>query len=206
MVRSLPFDLVAPGDAILYFWRLPPNWKCVEGKGRVTVTDAAAGTATVSVQTVKIDFEKKDSVTRTHSLTVVVGGVRPAPPDPGPGPGPAPPDDPLRPALKAAYDAEADPAKAAQVRALAAAYRAAGDAARTAPTWGGVFSSLTAAAKASGAAGKVLRIQGACGGELLRVLGVDPSRDGSKLIASATERQAALTCFSRLAGLLEGLQ
>lgn len=65
-----------------------------------------------------------DVPSEAASTVVVVGEPGP---DPGPGPGPTPgPDSPLKKAIDAAFAAETDPAKAAQIKYLASVYAGAG--------------------------------------------------------------------------------
>lgn len=95
IVTKLPFRVVCDAPADLYFWRLPPGWKGTDTGKELTVTEAPQGAATVAVQTLRIDWEAKKTVTAGHTLAVNVG-VGPAPPGPpgpnppGPAPGPAP--------------------------------------------------------------------------------------------------------------------
>ena len=89
VVTRVPFDIVGPPGAKLYYWSLPAGWKGNVGKvsknHRVTVVVAPEGTATVNLTTVDKDFELAE-----YSLEVSVGKAGPKPPDPSPTP-PVPP-------------------------------------------------------------------------------------------------------------------
>jgi hypothetical protein len=93
-VTEMPFRVVAPAGADLYFWRVPVGWTVSDNGDSLTVTAAPAGAATVGLQTVTIDWAGKKTVRGNYSLSVAVGGTPPPqPPGPGPqppGPGPTP--------------------------------------------------------------------------------------------------------------------
>jgi hypothetical protein len=93
-VTEMPFRVLAPTGADLYFWRVPAAWTAADDGATLTVTAAPAGAATVGLQTVTIDWAGKKTVRGNYSLSVAVGGTPPPqPPGPGPqppGPGPTP--------------------------------------------------------------------------------------------------------------------
>lgn len=82
VVTKLPFKVIAPEFADLYFWRLPSTWDGVDDKGILVVTKAPEGKGTVSLQTLVTDWEKKQNVTKSYSLAINVGKVKPGPIDP----------------------------------------------------------------------------------------------------------------------------
>jgi hypothetical protein len=94
VVTELPFKVLAPAGADLYFWRVPAAWTAADDGATLAVTAAPAGAATVGLQTVTIDWAGKKTVRGNYSLSVAVGGTPPPqPPGPGPqppGPGPTP--------------------------------------------------------------------------------------------------------------------
>jgi hypothetical protein len=93
-VTEMPFKVLAPAGADLYFWRVPSAWTAADDGATLTVTAAPAGAATVGLQTVTIDWAGKKTLKGNYSLAVAVGGTPPPqPPGPGPqppGPGPTP--------------------------------------------------------------------------------------------------------------------
>ncbi len=92
VVTKLPFDVVGPEGADLYFWRMPPGWTGTEAANRLTVSAAPQGTAVVALQTLKVDWDAKKTVSKAYALKVNVGqATPPVPPDP------KPPDPPLPP-------------------------------------------------------------------------------------------------------------
>jgi hypothetical protein len=94
VVTELPFKVLAPAGADLYFWRVPAGWTVSDNGDSLTVMAAPAGAATVGLQTATIDWAGKKTVRGNYSLAVAVGGTPPPqPPGPGPqppGPGPTP--------------------------------------------------------------------------------------------------------------------
>lgn len=84
VVTKLPFKVVAPGGADLYFWRVPATWTATDDGATLTVDRAADGTATVGLQTVTIDWAAKKTLKRSHTLSVTVGSPAPPPPPPVP--------------------------------------------------------------------------------------------------------------------------
>jgi hypothetical protein len=93
-VTEMPFRVLAPTGADLYFWRVPAGWTVADNGDSLTVTAAPAGAATVGLQTVTIDWTNHKTLRGNYSLSVAVGGTPPPqPPGPGPqppGPGPTP--------------------------------------------------------------------------------------------------------------------
>jgi hypothetical protein len=125
-VTEMPFRVLAPTGADLYFWRVPPGWTVSDNRDSLTVKAAPAGTAEVGLQTVTFDLVGKKTINSNYSLSVAVGGTPPPqPPGPGPQPpGPGPTD--FAKAIQDAYRAAPDAAGKAK---LALYYRAA------APLW-----------------------------------------------------------------------
>ena len=97
VVTALPFDVVLSSPADLASWRVPSSWKYEEGDGKITVTSAPDGTATVGVTTLVVEFKdgKLVKTKASHSLEVSIGTLptpTPTPPDP---PKPTPPLPPV---------------------------------------------------------------------------------------------------------------
>lgn len=122
----------------------------------------------------------------------------------GPAP-PVPPIDQLIKATKEAFDAETDPAKLAQVKALASVYRAATDPVLLgkAPTWGALFTAMDASAAAVGVKGKLSRVQDVVQAELRAAL---PWKGEANRALDAAGRDQAIQAFTRIASVLEGLK
>jgi hypothetical protein len=103
LVSRLPFKVICPEKADLYFWNYPPNWKVSASRGELTVTGASEGSTTVSVQTLRIagfNTETKEVIKEIKEFSVLVsigkapGPTPPGPPDPPEPPGPTPPPTP----------------------------------------------------------------------------------------------------------------
>lgn len=133
VVNSLPFRVVCPEAADLYFWRMPVGWDGSDGGVAFTVATAPQGTAVVSLQTLKIDWEAKKTTVKSYSLKVNVG-VLPGP-NPPPPPPPPPPlnggDKELTKALQDAYAKDFSIDKASLKAKLADIYRVAAKAVYT---------------------------------------------------------------------------
>lgn len=89
VVNKLPFNVVSPIlNADFYLWQVPNGWVATEdGKGRLTVTAAPDGKATVVCGGFKTDWEAKKNNPFSFSLTLIVGkSVTPQPSPPGPNP------------------------------------------------------------------------------------------------------------------------
>ncbi len=98
VVKSLPFKVVSSEPADLYFWRIPLGWKATENGPTLTVTEAPQGTYTVSVQTLKIDWDTRKTIAKTFAQEVNIGKVSPpVPPIPPVPPTPDPPVPPVPP-------------------------------------------------------------------------------------------------------------
>lgn len=126
--------------------------------------------------------------------TLQVGDGVPVPPIPPPTPTP---DDPVVAALKVAYAAESDPAKAAQVAKLAAVYRNGVGHSSHAATWGELFNLMLADAQAAGIAGKLQIVQAVIQKELAKVFTSDRT-----VPLDAPGRAQAAAGLGRIANLL----
>lgn len=192
VITELPFKVNAPPGAKLYFWTFPPTWKtdakAVSTKNSVTVTSAPDGQADVSVTTID---EKFNPVELTLKVNVGTGSNPVPPPTPS---------DPLVVVLKAAHALETDPARNAQVKALAALYRAWAKAVQETPppTWGRLFEAMAVSAKTTGVAGKILNVQKALQAELMTRLPL-----GSNAPLTIDGQALAAATFTRAANCLE---
>lgn len=129
---------------------------------------------------------------------VVVEGDVPVPPGPKP-PGP----DALATALKAAYAAEKDPAKALQLAALTGVYRHGAMVAldQAIVTWGSLFANLADKAKEWEAVGKLPAVQKAIRADALARF----PESGDLKAALPADRSAVSAYFGRVTLSLEGL-
>jgi len=174
------------------------RWLCPDRGLRVFPADLLKDTKTAVVTA------PAAGVFRLYAYTAVDGSPTPAvlctvtvgPPAPPPPP-PPDPNDPFTSALKAAYAAEPDPAKAQQLASLAALYRQAAELAATADLtdFGSLFDTMARAAATLGVAGKLPGIQAVVQAELKRVL---PSARSAPL-----DRALAKATFLKVAAALE---
>jgi hypothetical protein len=189
VVQKLPFDVVGPAGADLYFWRLPPGWKASEAANRLTVSEAPQGAAVVGLQTLRVDWGAKKTLTKAYALTVNVGK---AAPPPGP-------DD----ALAKAFASEADPLKVAHAAKLASLYRAWEKAVvdTPPPTWGKLFEAMAASSKTLGLSDKIPAVRTVLAAEFRATFPTSsalPLGPDGRALASAT--------FGRAAARLEALR
>ncbi len=188
----------APADAA-FIWDASPEEQAdiMELPGGRLLLTGPPGIYKVKVRSVRL----KDGQTliETARTTITIGK---APPGPDP---PVPPDptDPFVKALQAAYDAEADTAKADQLKKLTSLYRMSGEAAflAKATTWGELFDAMSATATATGLQGKLLGIQKVIQPELQKLI---PARTDTPLDADGRARAAA--AFKKITVALEGVK
>lgn len=93
LVKAAPFTLKAPEGGLLYRWRFPAGFDAVELASTLQVKAAPKGDATVTVQWVVIDFDKKVVSEKAKQVTFIVG--EPGPPPVPPKPDPPKPDPPI---------------------------------------------------------------------------------------------------------------
>lgn len=82
---KLPLTLSAQQGAVLYLWKYPLTVVAAEEGHALTIITAPAGSVTVTVKAIYVDFDAKKVVTRSGTITFSVGQA------PAPDPGPTPP-------------------------------------------------------------------------------------------------------------------
>jgi hypothetical protein len=159
----------------------------------VTVEPVAAGTVEILV------VWQSSGAPQTDRRLLRVGGPSPAPPSP---PTPPPPADPFAAALQAAYAAEADADKAAEVVQLAALYRVAASSTVNDPALAStadLLARMQAARKAILPDASLVKVRTAIEAELNKTLATPAALDSA-------ERSTVATLFNRVATSLEALR
>jgi hypothetical protein len=201
VVTEMPFKVLAPAGADLYFWRVPPGWAVTDNGDSLTVTAAPAGAAPVGLQTVTIDWTNHKTLKGNYSLSVAVGGTPPPQP---PGPGPQPPGpgplDSFQKQLTAALAAEPDRSALPKVVAY---YRAAALTAQSPQyaTTAQLWAALTAQAASSGAAGALPGVRAVTQAEVARLW---PGPIPADAPLTDAQRAGLRSIFERAAAALGG--
>lgn len=169
------------GDKAAYVWKYPDSFTAdppagdFTASGTLTIKLAPKGTHKISVSSLAWGKDGSPLID-SGTVTITVGDV----PAPGPGPTPPgpqpPPEDELTKAMRAAYAADTDAAKATLVASLASLLRvAAEDGLPDAATAGALFTKLQEARrKLKIADGDILATRKVVQSELAKVLPDDP--------------------------------
>lgn len=73
VIDKMPFTVVAPPGAALYFWQYPANVQVLDKGDKLDVLSAPKGQLVIGVKTVVIDFDKKMFFTKFGLVTVSIG-------------------------------------------------------------------------------------------------------------------------------------